>query len=255
MKNIDFLPDAYRKRDTLRRARWWWGAVVAIFGVAIGSAAFAQSLLKQTVQRELALVEPQYLAAQLRVQEMTNLQAQIAAASRAARLATWLEHPWPRSQVLAEIVHPLPSGVYLTEIHVTEETVEKQTKQVAGPRRRPKQEDEGPQLTGAEADLERLRVEANERRTVVRVAGATADVAAVHGYVSEVGKSSLFSDVLLESHETLIDEKQRSQTTFSLRLILQPSYGQSDEAIGSAGAQGSLAGIGANRAAPGGNRP
>src|SRR5262245_36543866 len=111
MKNIDFLPDIYRKRAALRRAQVWWGIVVLIFGTAIGSAASAQYLLKCNIQRELRAIAPQYSESQLRVRELAGLQEQITAAARQARLVTWLEHPWPRSQILAEVVRPLPESM------------------------------------------------------------------------------------------------------------------------------------------------
>lgn len=232
MKNIDFLPDMYRQRDALRRARVWWGAVVVIFGVAIGSAASAQYLLKRSIQRDLAAIQPQHLAAQARVQELTQLQAQIAASSRSARLVTWLEHPWPRSQILAGIVQAVPENLQITEIHIIEETLERKTPQAAGPRRRgaKREEEQGPKLSGAEADLAQLREEAAARQTAVQVRGTTGDVAALHAYVSEISESSLFAHVQLASIETTTDEKQRSTTTFSLRIIVKPSYGKSDEA-------------------------
>ena len=35
MKTIDFLPDIYRQREALRRARVWWALVVLVFGLAM----------------------------------------------------------------------------------------------------------------------------------------------------------------------------------------------------------------------------
>ena len=51
MKTIDFLPEIYRQREALRRARLWWGIVVVIFSGAIGASALAQAWLRHPVSR------------------------------------------------------------------------------------------------------------------------------------------------------------------------------------------------------------
>jgi Tfp pilus assembly protein PilN len=233
MKNLDFLPDSYRKREALRRARLWWAALVVIFGTAIGSAASAQYLMRLSVERELREIAPQFAESQIRVQELTALQAQVAAAGRSARLVTWLEHPWPTSQIMAEVVRPLPETIRLTEIHVVEETQERQAQPAAGPRRRgaKSEDEEGPKLSPAEADFAQLQAEAENRQTVIRVNGVTRDVAAVHAYVGAVGQSPLFASAEIKSLETLPDENQTNRTTFLLRITVKPGHGQPGDGV------------------------
>src|SRR5262245_9927044 len=76
MKTIDFLPEIYRQREALRKARVWWGLVVLLFGSAIGAAASAQGLLRHSLHRQLAELQSQYAAAQDQVRDLTDLQAQ-----------------------------------------------------------------------------------------------------------------------------------------------------------------------------------
>ena len=116
MKNIDFLPEIYRQRDALRQARVWWGAVVLIFGTAIGLAAGAQFWLRHSIRSQVAVLQPQFNEAQTQVRELSALNAQITKAGRAAGLFTFLDDPWPRTQILAELVRPLPKSVVLTRI-------------------------------------------------------------------------------------------------------------------------------------------
>jgi hypothetical protein len=234
MKNLDFLPDIYRQRASLRHARLWWGAVVVIFGTAIGFAAGAQYLMRLRVQRELREITPQFAESQSRVQELIALQAQVTEAGRSARLVTWLEHPWPTSQIMAEVVRPLPESIRLTEIHIVEETVVRKAQPTAGPRRRSPKDEEGPQLSAAEADLAQLQAEAEDRQTIIRVNGMTRDVAAVHAYVDEVGKSSIFASAEIKSLETLPDEKQVNRTLFLLRITTKPGHGLTGEGMPSA---------------------
>src|SRR5690349_6277012 len=126
MKTIDFLPDIYRQRDALRRARLWWGAVGLIFGGAIAAAATAQLCLRHSLQRQLADLAPEFDAAQALARELTTLQTQIARGRHEANLYTYIEHPWPRTQLLAEVVRPLPECMRLTQMHIGEEEQAKQ---------------------------------------------------------------------------------------------------------------------------------
>src|SRR5690349_13581296 len=113
MKNIDFLPNAYRERNALRNARAWWGVVVLVFGTVILATASVQVTWRRAVERELESLHDDYFAATQRDLELTRLQKQVQGASEAAALYTYLQHPWPRSQLLAAIARPLPEAVHL----------------------------------------------------------------------------------------------------------------------------------------------
>src|SRR5688572_664412 len=130
MKNIDFLPDIYRQREALRRARLWWGVVIVIFSGAIGASALAQGLLRHNVRHQLDALASEYASAQAQVQELSSLQSQILRAGHEASLYTFLDNPWPRTQILAEIVRPLPASIRLTKISLTEEEQAKNAVQV-----------------------------------------------------------------------------------------------------------------------------
>src|SRR5438552_16857410 len=121
MKTIDFLPDIYRQREALRRARIWWALVVLIFGLAISASAAAQVWLRRGLNAQLEDLAVPYTSAHAQAQELSVLQAQIARAAQEANVYTYLETPWPRTQILAEIVRPLPDNIRLTQIHIGEE--------------------------------------------------------------------------------------------------------------------------------------
>ena len=52
--------------------------------------------------------QSEYAAAQTQVRELSTLQIADRRAGHEASLFTYLEHPWPRTQLLAEVVRPLP---------------------------------------------------------------------------------------------------------------------------------------------------
>src|SRR6185436_352447 len=121
MKSIDFLPEIYRQREALRRARIWWAVVVMIFGGAIGASSLAQAWLRHGLVQQLDALAAEFAAAQTQVQELSSLQSQNVRAGHEASLYTFLENPWPRTQLLAEVVRPLPETIRLTRIAILEE--------------------------------------------------------------------------------------------------------------------------------------
>jgi hypothetical protein len=229
MKSIDFLPDIYRQRDALRRARLWWGAVGLMFGGAIGASATAQLWLRHGLERELRELAPQYAAAQAQVQELTSLQTQILRAGHEANLYTYLDHPGPRTQLLAEVVRPLPDCMRLTQMHVGEEEQARQTT-AAGPRTtRP--DEQTPQASHPELDLLRLQDELDRRQATVELDGHTGDVSRLHAYVAEVNRSPIIAQAHIKSLEAAAGN-QSGRTRFTLRLIVRPGHCQASEAAG-----------------------
>jgi len=62
MKTIDFLPEIYRQREALRRARIWWAIVVLIFGGALGASTVAQVVLRRGLLQQLDALAAEYAA-------------------------------------------------------------------------------------------------------------------------------------------------------------------------------------------------
>jgi hypothetical protein len=229
MKNIDFLPDVYRQRTALAHARIWWGIVGIIFSVAIGSTAGAQFLLRRSIQRQIDELAPQFEQAQEHVQQLAKLQSQNRSAGELAGLVTYLEQPWPRTQLVAEVVGPLPEEIHLTELIITEEELAKpNAEEGAGPRRRRGQTDDSQQakLSPAVSDLEALRKTHDHKRAVIEVTGTVADVAVLHKYVSDLGRSPLVSRAQIKSLESAATVVQEKPTQFTLRLQFKPGHGQ-----------------------------
>ena len=224
MKSIDFLPDIYRKREAMRLARVWWGIVVLVFGGAIGSSTAAQLWLRHSLQQQFDDLTVPFETSQAQVRELSDLQAQITKLGQEASLFTYLEHPWPRTQLMAEVVRPLPEAIRLTQFYIHEEEMVRAVSQ-AGPRRQSPEEEAAAKLQQAEQDLNRLQDEADHRQTVIELDGSTADVARLHEYVIELNRSPLVEAANIKSLEAAVD-KQRGQTQFTLRVVVRPGYGQ-----------------------------
>jgi hypothetical protein len=224
MKSIDFLPEIYRKREALRLARVWWAVVVLVFGSAIGSSAAAQLWLRYSLQLQFDDLTASYHTAQAQVRELTDLQTQITKCAHEASLFTYLSHPWPRTQLMAEVVRPLPDAIRLTQLYIHEEELPRPTPQ-AGPRRLTPEEEAEAKLMQAEQDLKRLQEETDFRQTVIELEGHTTDVGQLHEYVLKLSHSPLVASTNIKSLEATPD-KQRGLTQFMVRVVIRPGYGQ-----------------------------
>lgn len=254
MKSIDFLPDIYRQREALRRARWWWGIVVLIFGLAISASAMTQAWLRHGLHEQLQALAKDFEGAQTQVQELSNLQSQISLAGHEASLYTFLENPWPRTQLLAEIVHPLSETIRLTKIAITDEE-QSRTAVLVGPRNMKAEEDAAARASAPEKDLARLQDETARRQAVIEIDGHTADVPRLHDYVSQLSRSPLIASATIKSLEAATAAHQ-GRTRFTLRLIVKPGYCQRGDTAGVAttNAPNSNQASAAERLAPGGGQ-
>ena len=240
MQNIDFLPTAYRERNALRDARAWWGIVVLVFGTVILATASVQFTWRRSVERDLEAIQTEYMAASQRDMELARLQKQIQAASEAAGLYTYLQHPWPRSQILATIAGPIPESIQLHEIHLGEEaiTVAEADAPASSRRRTSSKDKDAPKLPPAQQDLAALRKECDARRTVVSLSGVAEDVQQLHAYVAELGKAPIVAHAQLRSLEAVSsgdspdsalsngESSPLRGTRFSVHLAIKPGYGQ-----------------------------
>src|SRR4029079_18030302 len=100
---IDFLPPRYRERHQQRRAFAWEIAVVVFFGLLIAAAAAWQVHQRWQVGRQMAALEGRFQEAVDLQGKQEQLQSRLSAISEVAELYLYLEHPWPRTQVLHAI--------------------------------------------------------------------------------------------------------------------------------------------------------
>jgi hypothetical protein len=230
MQTIDFLPQVYRERNDLRKARTWWAVVLMVFGTVVVSTASIQYTWRRTVVRQLDDLGPRYAAAMLRDAELARLQTQIQAVSDAAGLYTYLQHPWPRTQLLAAVVAPVPKSIRLTDVLLTSEVTVQTTSDeasVASRRARGRAEKNEKREPPARQDLARLRDECDTQQTVVHITGTATDVQELHVYVGELGKSPLVASALLKSIEAIPQEPGASpKIQFRVQMVVRPGYGQ-----------------------------
>ncbi len=228
MQDIDFLPAHYRQKRVQRQSQPWRIVVVAVVAGLLAAAVFNQQRRSRRTETELATIMPQHDLAVGRNRKLAGLHDKLKPARNDAELFTYLRHPWPRTQLLAAVLAPLPKGISLDQIHVTADTSENRPR----PERRFRaqsepQDDQLDKLPPAARDLIRLRDEFDQIRTVVLISGTTGESAAVHRYLGELGGSDLFAKAELDSLDS--PEGGRAGTLqFRATLTVRPGYGQPD---------------------------
>ena len=164
MKQIDFLPNRYRERATQRRAHLWRVAVIALFGTVVAGTAVFQAKWRRDIQRQLAQIEPQHAIALEQSARFDQLQREYSQVEDKAALFVYLEHPWPRTQVLSQITRLLPASVVLSKVRVSPEIAEPDGRAVAVVAE-PENSDALKSLPPVQQDLKQLKLPRRFSRT------------------------------------------------------------------------------------------
>ncbi|MHC4181635.1 MAG: hypothetical protein ACYSWU_29440 [Planctomycetota bacterium] len=226
MQDIDFLPVQHRQKRVQRRSQPWRIVAVALFIALLATGALSQRARKRRAEKELAAIVPQYELAVGRNRRLAELRAQLDTARNAAELFTYLRHPWPRTQLLAALLAPLPEGITIEQLQITRQTPQDQAPAKRYSRRENEAEDdELAKLPPAARDLRRLRDEFDKATTVVVISGTTGDSGALHRYLGALGRASLFTKAELDSLESAEDGAARTPE-FRATLVVRPGYGQ-----------------------------
>jgi len=232
---VDFLPAKYRERSAKRRNRLWKLTVVLVVSAMVGATSLFQHHLKCAAQRDVAAVAPLYQAAVAETERSSAIHQEVRIARSEAQLYTYLGHPWPKTQVLTALFRSLPKSITIHQLHLgrvtpPKPTQKRQTLNVTAESGE-KQQDLS-HLLPAEHDLHQLRHDIDPQQMVVELAGTTRDEAALHRYIGQLGRISLFKNVELLSIEKDSSSEAKGNNDvallmrFNARVMLRPCYGQ-----------------------------
>ena len=221
MHDIDFLPAQYRQQNLRRQSQPWRIVVVLAFVALLVGAGYSQQHRHGRVEADLKAIQPQYQEAIQRQERLAEMQTRLFPVRASAELIAFLRHPWPRTQLLAAVVGPLPEEITLEQLDIRQVTETKTFER----RDAEKDEKEQASLPPAARDLELLREECNDARTVVVLLGRTRASAAVHEYLSQLAGHALIAKVELESMEN-VDRGEVGTLEFQATLLVRRGYGQ-----------------------------
>lgn len=232
MQDIDFLPAQYRKRQALRQRRPWRAIILASVGALVALMSAAQYYRFTSIHSELEAIRPQYELITQQNEQLAGLQSRLSTARATAELLTYLRHPWPRTQILNELLAPLPDHVTFTRVDITRRAAVGPTQRRRSRGERKAEEAKRASLPPASRDLEQFREETDRAPTVVTISGTTSHSAALHHYLGTLEESELFTNVELSAMESS-EVDPGGSLRFSAELTVRPGYGQPGGMTGS----------------------
>lgn len=220
--NIDFLPARYGEQHVKRRMRIWLLTIVGIFASGIAITSSVQLALQKQVESQLAAIEFQYSSAQATRSMFDRLQARLVAMQATAGLYAYLENSWPSTQILLAVSRPLTEEITLSELTIAAEAEESFGLPARSPRarRRPTAETVQPAGVPAKLDVDALKEQMRDKRTVLRLAGITNSDIALHRYVSQLNNNELFAKAELLSVTSSTNRALR-WSEFLIRVIVR----------------------------------
>ena len=225
MHEIDFLPAEYRQNHVRRQSQPWRIIVVVVFTALVVSAAVGQHIHRERFEAELAAVMPEYEKAVSLNGCLGNLQSQLQLVRADAELFTYLRHPWPRTRIISALLAPLPDGITFEQLNIQQQGLAGRVRgEQLSRSEKDAEEQELANMPPAVRDLKQLRDAFDLRRTVVTITGVTTDSAALHHYLGELGRDSLFRDVDFSIESD--DIGRSANLRFNAVLTVQPGYGQ-----------------------------
>jgi Tfp pilus assembly protein PilN len=227
MHDIDFLPQEYRQRHARRQKNSWRLAVLVGCAAVMAAIAVMQYRSLRRARTELKALLPKHEQAVEQNVRLSQLQAELQAAEADAALLAYLRHPWPRSQILATLLEPLPEAIVFEELSIGPAGDPRRGLRVpprhAGQNRQSPEQLDG--LPPAERDLKALREENDGQQISVSISGTTTDAASLHEYLGKLGASELIDEADLRSIEGENSEGQ-GLMRFSAVVVIRPGYGQ-----------------------------
>jgi Tfp pilus assembly protein PilN len=226
MHDINFLPVEYSERRSRRQTHPWRIVVVLAFVGLVAAAAIGQHGRRESLAADLAAVEASYELAMQHSRQLAAVHTKLQRLRSLAELYAYLEHPWPRTQLLSGVLGPLPEEVIFERVQVVREKPPAQATGERQPRSDNVTEEERlAKLPPPERDLKRIQGVCDSMRTVIHLAGTTTDSASLHRYLAELGKNTLFAKAELNSLES-VPSKTNSVMRFQATVFVRPGYGQ-----------------------------
>lgn len=219
MQNIEFLPQRYRDKDARRKVGVWRLAVVALLGGLVAAAALFQFRQKQQVRDKIDQAQPLYLAAQTKAAQLQQLQSVLASEQAKATLCAYLQHPWPRTQLLAAVAGAMPEGISINRIQIGGQQIS--PRRTSRTSESEEQENEEAAVEPAVRDMMTLKAASNERVVMVVVVGTATDAEKINTYLKSLSESPFIGRVDLDSLENNETPTGNGQLRFTAKGVIR----------------------------------
>jgi len=216
---IEFLPKKYREKRKSHNFQVSRMLLVVVIVAGMSAVLLYQLAKLHAVNQQVAALDEPHARVMQLMQEVERRRAEVAVKRHHAKLLTFLDHPYPKSQVISAIASPLPSEITITRLQVTVE-------QTVGANNKPPSEKgkKAPKGHPMELDLKQLVDEAKSRRYTVEVEGTTDDTSCLYTFLASLHQAEIIESAKIES----IDPHQKSDgsefSNFTAHVKIKRGY-------------------------------
>lgn len=198
---IEFLPKKYREKRKSHNFQVSRLLLIVLVVASMSAVVLYQLASLHAVNREVATLDQQHAKVMQLMQEVERRRAEVAVKRHHAKLLTFLDHPYPKSQVISAIANPLPTEITITRLQLTVEQTA-----VAGQKPVSEKGKSAPQGHPMELDLKQLIDDAKSRHCTVEVEGTTDDTSCLYTFLASLHQAEIIESAKIES----IDPHQNS---------------------------------------------
>ena len=225
-EQIDFLPSRYREQQAQRLNFVWRLLILCAYVGLLAVGSMVQRSRRTDAKLDLTRAKQKVAQAEALSNELATWQQRLKKQRTAAELIAYLQHPWPRTQILAAVLPKLPRSIHLNELRV--QAVNEAGANVPAwqqPNRSGKEETKTPVEPPA-MDLAQLQRERDAAATYIYLLGCAQNQNELHEFLHLLTGDKLFASVELISVESLRAERELQGYEFQARIKLRPGYGQ-----------------------------
>lgn len=228
MKEIDFLPAEMLRQRAMRSQRQWQILLASMFVAALIGSYALQAYCRHELARTLDQLAPQYKTARQQQQQLKQLRAAAGQYHEAAALYALLQHPWPRTQLLAALLSRLTEEIHLSSVCIAPAAGASRSGNISLQTTQLTASNSESALPPARKDWQRLLDEARARPPVMEITGTTTDAAALHQVLTQLTQSPLFTSSRLVSLTSV--EGSAALLRFTLVVEVQTPHGVPQDA-------------------------
>lgn len=220
MNEIEFLPKRFREKRRSSSVKIPRLLVFSLLVALLAVVSLYELFKLHHVRSQLATLKAQHERIAQLQQEVERTRNEVIQKRHHARLLTFLDHRYPKSQILAQITNPLPSEITIKRIELTHtQPVSSSSRQ-----RSEKSSDQTPQGSPLEIDLKQLIADNKGRICTVELEGTTEDTSLLYTFLAALHESPLVDAAKIESIDPQMDVDGREFSNFMAHINIKRGH-------------------------------
>lgn len=220
VNEIEFLPKRFREKQrhsNIKVSRW---LVLSLLLGVMALVSLCQLASLHHVRGQLATLKTQHDRIAALLQEVDKSRSRLTQMRHHARLQAFLDHPYPKSQIIAEVTNPLPAEIVITRIELA------RTLRAADGTRAVAENasDQGKKGHPMELDLKQLVSESERRQCTLEIEGTTSDTSSLYTFLATLHESDIVQSAKLESIDPQTNAQGQELSSFTAHVNIEQGH-------------------------------